>query len=96
MPPIISPKQKGCHMEIRGTGDLQYIDQRKYVAMAWIDYKMAYDVVPQTSIVDCTKILNISDKVIKFITEAMKNRKVELTTGKNFSKGQNQERRLPG
>ena len=38
----------------------------------------------------------ISNKVIKFITEAMKNWKGELTAGINISRGENPERHLPG
>ena len=37
--------------------------------------------VPQNWIIDCLKTFKISDKVIKFIENAMKNRRVELTTG---------------
>ena len=46
----------------RGIGDLLYIDQhilkeskrrRKNVAVAWIDYKKTYDMVPQSWIINC-------------------------------------------
>ena len=54
--------------------------------MTWIDYKKAYDMVLQSWIIDCLKIYEIPDKVITFITEAMKNWKVELTAReKKFS-----------
>ena len=49
--------------------------------MAWIDYRQAYDMVPQTWIIECLKMYKISDKVINFITKAMKNWKIELTAG---------------
>ena len=49
----------------------------------WIDYKKAYDVALQSWIVDFLKTYKISSKVIKFITEAMKNWKAELTVGGN-------------
>ena len=49
--------------------------------MVWIDNEKAYNTVLQTWITDCLKMYKISDKVIKFITEAMKNKKVELTEG---------------
>ena len=70
--------------------ELLYIDQhifkvsktrRKKVAMAWTDYRKAYVMVTLTWITDCLKRYTISDKVIKFIMEAMKNWKVELTAG---------------
>ena len=48
-------EQKGCHKGSKGTAELLYIDQhilneskarRKNLAMAWIDNKKAYDMVP--------------------------------------------------
>ena len=50
-------EQKGYRLWTRGTGDLLYINQnifkesktrRKNLAMAWIDNKKAYDMVPQS------------------------------------------------
>ena len=46
-----------------------------------VNYKKAYDIVTKTWIVDGLKMYKISNKVIKFITGAMKNWKVELTAG---------------
>ena len=74
-------EQKGCWKWTRGTSDLLCIDQhilkdskmkRKHLAMAWIDYKNAYDVVPPNCIIECLKIYKISDKVIRFILNTMK------------------------
>ena len=49
--------------------------------MAWIDYKMDYDMVAQNGIMGFLKMYKISSKVIKFMTENMKNWKMELTAG---------------
>ena len=87
--PWLFPKeQKGFR---KGTkGDLPYIDQHilkesktrlKNVVMARIDYKKTYDMVPQSWIIDCLKMYKISDEVIKFIDNTMKNWKLELTAG---------------
>ena len=46
-----------------------------------IDYKKAYDMVLQNLIIKYQKMYKISNKVIKFITEATKNWKVELAAG---------------
>ena len=78
---LFPEEQKGCHKGTGGTGDLLYIDhilkkskaRRKNFAMAWIDYKKAYDMVPQSWIVDYLKMYKISNKIIKFITGAIKN-----------------------
>ena len=65
---------------------LLYIDQfenkrGKYLAMAWIDYKKAYDMVPQSWIINCPKMYEISDEDINFIEKTMKDWRVELTAG---------------
>ena len=83
-------EQKGCRKGSRGTAELLYIDKhvlnesknrRKNLAMAWIDYKKAYDMVPQSWIINCLKIYKISHETINFIEETMKNWRVELTAG---------------
>ena len=52
---LFPDEQKGCYKETRGTAELLYIDQHmlnesktrwKNLAMAWVDYKKAYDIVP--------------------------------------------------
>ena len=79
-------EQKGCRKGSRCTTELLYIDQhitsesktrRKNLAMAWIDYKMAYDMVPQSWILHCLKMYKISHVVINFIEKTMKNWRVE-------------------
>ena len=49
--------------------------------MAWIDYKKAYDMVPQSWIIHCLKIYKISHEVINFIEKTMQTWRVELTAG---------------
>ena len=59
------------------TSTFPRIAKRESVAMACINYKMAFDLVTWTWIIG----LKIFNKSINFITEAMKNYKVELTAG---------------
>ena len=47
--------------------------------MTWIDYKKAFDSVAQRWMIDCLKMYSISNEVIKFFENAMKNWRVELT-----------------
>ena len=92
---LFPKEQKGCHKGSEGTGELLYIDhpilnesktRRKNLAMAWIDYKKAYDVVPQSWIINCFKMYKISDEIINFIEKTMKTWKVGLTAGvKSFA-----------
>ena len=49
--------------------------------MAWVDYKKALDIVPQSRIINCLKMYTISQKIINFIEKTMKNWRVELTAG---------------
>ena len=83
-------RERRCRKGSRGTAELLYIDQhilnesktrRENLAMAWIDYKKAYDMVPQSWIIHCLKVHKISHEVINFIEQTMKTWRVELTTG---------------
>ena len=73
---LFPEEQKGCSKRSRGTAELLYIDQhsqnesktrRKNLAMAWIDYKKSYDMVPYTWIINSLKMYKMSDEVINFI-----------------------------
>ena len=61
---LFPKKRKGCRKGSRGTAELLYIDQhilnegktrQENLAMTWIDYKEAYDMVPQRWIINCLK-----------------------------------------
>ena len=87
---LFPDEQKGCCKGSRGTAELLYIDQhilnesktrRKNLAMAWIDYKKAYDMVPHCWIINSFKMYKISNEIINFIDKTMKTWRVELTTG---------------
>ena len=49
--------------------------------MAWIDYRKAYDMVPQSRIIHCLKMYKISHEVTNFTEQTMKTWRVELTAG---------------
>ena len=87
---LFPDEKKGCCKGSRGSAELLYIDQhildesktrRKNQAMAWIDYKKAYDMVPHSWIINSLKIYKISDEVINFVDKTMKTWSVELTAG---------------
>ena len=78
---LFPDEQKRCRKGPRGTVELLYIDQhilnesktrRKNLAMAWIDYKKAYDMVPQSWIINCLKMYKISHEVMNFIKKTNK------------------------
>ena len=87
---MLPDEQKGCCNGFRGTAELLYIDQHilnenktrwKNLAMAWIDYKKAYDMVPQSWIINHFKMYKISHEVINFIDKTMNTWRVGLTAG---------------
>ena len=90
-PRIVPWRTERCHKGSRGTAELLYIDQhilnesknrRKNLAMAWIDYKKAYDIVPQSWIINSLKMYKISHETINLIEKTMKNWRIEFTTGR--------------
>ena len=99
---LFSEIQKGCRKWTRGIEELLYTDQLilnesktrwKNLAMAWMNYKKSYDMVPQNWIINMRKI---SDKVINFIEKTMETFRVQLTAvEKKFSWGKDPERYIP-
>ena len=87
---LFPDERKGYHKVSTRTAELLYVDQhilnesktrRKNLTMAWIDYKKAYDMIPQSWIINCLKMYKISHQVINFIEKTMKTWRVELTVG---------------
>ena len=73
---LFPEEQKGCWKGSSGTAVLLYIDQHilskrktreKNLPMAWIDNKMAYDMIPHSWIIKCLKMYKISYEVINII-----------------------------
>ena len=69
---LFPDEQRRCRKGSKGTAELLYIDQhilnesktrRKNLVMAWIDYKTAYDMHPQSWILHCLKMYKISHKL---------------------------------
>ena len=80
-------EQKGCKRGSRGTKDQLLIDKlvlkdskrrRTNLAMAWIDYKKAYDMVPHSWIEECLDMFGCSANVGRFISLSMKSWKCQL------------------
>ena len=76
---LFPDEQKGCCKGSSGTAELLYIDilnesktRRKNLPMAWIDCKKAYDMVPQSWVINCLKMYKILHEVINFIDKTMK------------------------
>ena len=89
-PQIVPRRTDKIPKKSRVTEELLYTDQPifndsktrpKNQAMALIDYKNAYDMVPQSWIINCLKIYKISDEVINIIEKIMTIWRVEMTAG---------------
>ena len=86
---ILPTEQKGCRKMSRGTKDQLLTDKmiltdckqrQKNLAMAWVDYKKAYDMVPHSWIIECLKMAQVSQNVTSFLQRSMRNWKTELTS----------------
>ena len=68
---LLPKEQKKCRKGSRGTNDLLYIDsavikeaksRNKNLAMAWIDYKKACDMVPHSWII-CLDLFGVAKNI---------------------------------
>ena len=85
-----SEEQKGCRKGSRGTNDLLYIDwtvikevksRNKNLAMAWIDYKKAYDMVSHSWIIECLDLFGVAENIKSLLVNSMEKWKVMLCSG---------------
>ena len=74
----------------RGTNDLLYIDRavikkvksrNKNLAMAWIGYKKAYDMVPHLWIIECLDLLGVAENIKSSLVSSMEKWKLMLCSG---------------
>ena len=86
---LLPEERKGCRRKSRGTKDQLLIDKtilkdcrkrRTNLAMAWIDYRKAYDFVPHSWILECLDMLGIADNIRSFLEKSMKKRKLLLNS----------------
>ena len=83
---LLPEEQKVCKKGSRETNDLLYIDRavikevksrNKNLAMVWIDYKKAYDMVPYSWIIGCLDLFGVAEN-IKSLLISMEKWKVML------------------
>ena len=87
---LLPEQQKGCRRKSRGTHDWLYIDRmvlkevkqrKKGLAMGWIDYRKAYDMIPHSWILEYLKNFGVNQQLRQFLDDSMKTWRVELTCG---------------
>ena len=84
---LLPEEQKGCSKGSRGSNDLLYIDRavikevkfrNKNLAMAWIDYKKAYDMVPHSWIIECLDLFGVAENIRSLLVNSMEKWKAML------------------
>ena len=87
---LLPEEEKGCRIGSRGTNDLLYIDRavikevksrNKNLAMAWIDYKKAYDMVPHSWIIECLDLFGVAGNINSLLVNSMQKWMVMLCSG---------------
>ena len=91
---LLPDEQKGCRKRSRGTKDQLLIDKtilrevkrvKRNLAVGWIDYRKAYDMVPHSWIREVLTSLKIADNVSDFLINSMVGWSTTLTSnGENL------------
>ena len=76
-------KGLGCAYQLLFVGKVivkEAKSREKHLAMTWIDYKKAFDMVPHSWCIECLYMLGIADNMKQLLMTSMKNWKTELTS----------------
>ncbi|XP_047498498.1 uncharacterized protein LOC125045337 [Penaeus chinensis] len=77
---LLPEEQKGCRKKSRGTKDKLLIAKVKTknckrwkvdLAMGWIDYKKAFDMIPHSWILRCLETLEMADNIRSLLGNSM-------------------------
>ena len=55
--------------------------RNKNLAMAWIDYKKAYDMVPHSWIIECLDLFGVAENIKSLLVNSMEKWKIMLCSG---------------
>ena len=89
---LLPEEQKGCRKKSRGTKDQLVIDKtilkeakklKKNVAMSWIDYKKAYDMVPHSWIKEILSLTGVAGNIQNLLTNSMESWGTVLSSNGN-------------
>ena len=85
---LLPDEQKGCRKKSRGTKDQLLIDKAvllearrksRCLAMAWVDYKKAYDMVPHSWLLEVMEMMGVAKNVRELLRSSMDDWRTELT-----------------
>ena len=80
---LLPEEQKGCRKRSRGTNDFLYIDRarEKNLAMAWIDYKEVYDMLPHLWIKKCLLLFGVAENIKTVLVNSVERWRIMLHAG---------------
>jgi len=85
---LLPDEQKGCRKRSRGTKDQLLIDKavlrearvkKRFLSMAWIDYRKAYDMLPHSWILESLGMIKVAKNIEDLLSGSMKEWKTMLT-----------------
>ena len=77
---ILPEEQKGCKRNSGGSKDQVLLDKALLrdckrrstkLAMAWIDYRKTYDMIPHSWISECLELFGVAENTKKFLVNSM-------------------------
>ena len=93
---VIGEEQMGCRRGRRGTKDHLLLDKailseckrrQKNLAMGWVDYQKAYDLVPHSWILESMNMAGVATNIIRLIKQSMPLWKTQLeSNGDNLGR----------
>ena len=87
---MLPEEQKGGRKRSTGSNELLSIDgavikevksRNKNLAIAWIDYKKVFDMVPQLWIIECLDLFGVAETIKSLLVNSMEKWKVMLCSG---------------
>ena len=85
---LLVDEQKGCRRQSRGTKDQLLIDRevlreakrkKRFLSMAWIDYRKAYDMLPHSWILETLGMIKVAKNIQGLLERSMADWKTVLT-----------------
>ena len=86
---VLTDEQKGCRKDSQGMKDQLLIDKQilkhckkhqRSLAMGWIDYKKAYDMVSHRWMIEAMKMVGIADNIVNLFENSKETWGTELIT----------------
>ena len=90
---LLVEEQKGCRKKSRGTKDQLLIDRevlreakrkKRFLSMAWIDYRKAYDMLPHSWILETLGMIKVAKNIEGLLRRSMANWRTVLTANGKF------------